>query len=164
MKLNTLAFLGDSITWGEGLELYLDTPFWIEQRSKQSGWMELVHLQNEESTNFREKNRFSNIVSNYFNSKLIIDNTNGGWLGNITNYLKNILDNNLKPEFIVVQFSCSNRNPIHYHLGSLFRKCKCEKCENYTDTIHCFYHFLNSIKIKYHTNQKLTDQEHFYLI
>jgi hypothetical protein len=163
MKLNKLAFLGDSFTWGEGLELYLDTPFWIEQRSKQSGWMDLIHLQNEESTNFREKNRFANIVSNHFNSKLIIDNSNGGWLGNITNYLKNILDNNLKPEFIVVQFSCFNRNPIHYHLGSLFRKCKCEKCENYTETIHCFYHFLNSIRIKYHANKKLTDQEHFYL-
>jgi hypothetical protein len=163
MKLNKLAFLGDSFTWGEGLELYLDTPFWKKQRGKKSQWMDLIHLQNEESTNFREKNRFANIVSNHFDSSIIIDNSNGGWIGNVTSYLKNIFDNSLKPEFIVIQFSCFNRNPIHYHLGSLFRKCKCEKCENYIDTIHCFYHFINSIKIKYHDTQELTDHEHFYL-
>ena len=34
MKLREIAFLGDSFTWGEGLELYLDSPFWINQRNK----------------------------------------------------------------------------------------------------------------------------------
>jgi hypothetical protein len=163
MKLNTLAFLGDSFTWGEGLELYLDTPFWINQRNKKSWWNELKKIQTEESTNFREKNRFANIVSNHFDSSIIIDNSNGGWIGNITTYLKNILDNNQKPDFVIIQFSCLLRNPIHYHLDSLFRKCKCNKCNNYIDTIHCFYHFLETIRIKYLENGTLTNQHDFYL-
>jgi hypothetical protein len=163
MKLNEIAVLGDSFTWGEGLELYLDTPFWINQRSKRSLWMDLIHLQTEESTIFRQNNRFANIVSNHFNSKLIIDNSNGGWIGNITYYLKDIYDNNQKPEFIIIQFSCFVRNPIHYHLGSLYRNCKCDNCRIHTDTIHCFYHFLETIRIKYLEDDILTPEHHFYL-
>jgi hypothetical protein len=163
MKLNKLAFLGDSFTWGEGLELYLDTPFWINQRNKKSQWMDLIHLQNEESINFREKNRFANIVSNHFESDIIIDNSNGGWIGNVTNYLKDILDGSLKPEFIVVQFSCFVRNPIHYHFDSLFKKCKCDRCKIDDATIHCFYHLLETIRIKYLENGTLTNKHDFYL-
>jgi len=163
MKLNQLAFLGDSFTWGEGLELYLDTPFWIEQRNKRSLWMDLVHLQNEESIRFRENNRFSNLVSIHFNSKSIIDDSNGGYIGNVTNYLNYILGNNLNPEFIIIQFSCFLRNPIHYHLGSLIRNCKCDNCQIHTDTIHCFYHFLETIRIKYLEDDILAPEHHFYL-
>jgi hypothetical protein len=163
MKLNEIAVLGDSFTWGEGLELYLDTPFWINQRSKRSLWMDLIHLQTEESTIFRQNNRFANIVSNHFNSKLIIDNSNGGWIGNITYYLKDIYDNNQKPEFIIIQFSCFVRNPIHYHLGSLYRNCRCNKCQTFPDGLHCFYHFLETIRIKYLENGILTPEHDFYL-
>jgi hypothetical protein len=50
-------FGGDSFTWGDGLELYLNTPFWIEQRKKKSTWDVLGSLQNEESIEFRNNNR-----------------------------------------------------------------------------------------------------------
>jgi hypothetical protein len=163
MKVKEIAFLGDSFTWGEGLELYLDSPFWIQQRTQRSMWMDLIHLQNEESTNFREKNRFANIVSQHFNSNCIIDSTNGGWIGNITTYLSNFLESRQTPDYVIIQFSCFNRNPIHYHFGSLFRNCKCKKCNNYIDTIHCFYHFLDTIRKKYVDNEKLDDQHEFYL-
>jgi len=163
MKLNKLAFLGDSFTWGEGLELYLNTPFWNKQRNKKSEWMDLIHLQNEESTNFREKNRFANIVSNHFDSEIIIDNNNGGYIQSITDYLSNIIINNRKPDFVIIQFSCFNRNPIHYHLGSFFTKCKCDKCKTDNDTIYCFYHFLETIRIKYLENGTFTNKHDFYL-
>jgi hypothetical protein len=163
MKLNEIAILGDSFTWGEGLELYLETPFWKEQRKHRSTWMDLINLQTDESINFRETNRYSNIVSRYFQCELVIDSNNGGYIGNVTKYLDNIITNNRKLDFVIIQFSCFNRNPIHYHLGSLFKECKCEKCESYTDTLHCFYHFLNSIRIKYHERGELTQQEYFYL-
>jgi hypothetical protein len=163
MKLNQLAFLGDSFTWGEGLELYLDTPFWINQRKKRSMWEDIFNLQTEQSTTFRENNRFANIVSNHFNSKLIIDNSNGGSFSNITSYLKKIIDDNLKPEFIIIQFSCFIRNPIHYQFNSLYRKCKCGRCNQYQPTMHCFYHFLTVIEKKYVRNEKLNDVDIFYI-
>lgn len=162
MKVKEIAFLGDSFTWGEGLELYLDSPFWIQQRTQRSMWMDIVHLQTEESKKFREENRFANIVSQYFNSSCIIDSTNGGYIGNVTYYLSEFLKNSQTPDFIIIQFSSFNRNPIHYHLGSLFRKCKCEKCNSYPDTLHCFYHFLDTIRKKFVENQKLDDQHEFY--
>jgi hypothetical protein len=163
MKLKQLAFLGDSFTWGEGLELYLDTPFWINQRKKRSIWTDIVDLQTEQSTNFREKNRFANIVANYFDSDLIIDNSNGGWIGNITYYLQHILESNLKPDYVIIQFSCFIRNPIHYHFNSLYRKCKCGRCDQYSPTIHCFYHLLGVIEKKYVHNEKLNDIDIFYI-
>lgn len=163
MKVNEIAFLGDSFTWGEGLELYLDTPFWIQQRTQRSMWMDILHHQTEESKKFREKNRFANIVSEYFDSSYIIDSNNGGYIGNVTTYLSNFLENNRRPDYIIIQFSCFNRNPIHYHFGSLFRKCECKKCNNYIDTIHCFYHFLDTIRKKYVENEILDNQHEFYL-
>ena len=163
MKVKEIAFLGDSFTWGEGLELYLDSPFWINQRNKPSWWEHLKNIQTDESIKFRESNRFANIVSEYFGNKCIIDSSNGGYIGNITAYLSNFLKNNRRPEYIIIQFSCFNRNLIHYHFGSLFRKCKCEKCNSYTDTLHCFYHFLNTIRKKYVENEILDNQDEFYL-
>lgn len=163
MKVKEIAFLGDSFTWGEGLELYLDSPFWINQRNKKSWWSELKVIQTEESIKFRESNRFANIVSEYFDAKLIIDSSNGGYIGNVTKYLRYFLKNNKRPEYIIIQFSSFNRNPIHFHLGSLFRECKCEKCNNYKETLHCFYHFLNTIRKKYVEKEILNNEDEFYL-
>ena len=171
MKVNEIAFLGDSFTWGEGLELYLDSPFWINQRNKKSWWSELKNIQTEESIKFRESNRFANIVSEYFGSKLIIDNSNGGYLGNVTKYLIDIYNNKFRPEFIVIQFSSFVRNPIHYHLGcgpdwmTLTQNDKCDKCNNKTShgTLFCFYHFLETIRKKYSDKQQLDSEHQFYL-
>lgn len=171
MKVKEIAFLGDSFTWGEGLELYLDSPFWINQRNKKSWWSELKNIQTEESINFRESNRFANIVSEYFGAKLIIDDSNGGYIGNITKYLIQILNNNLKPDFVIIQFSSFVRNPIHYHLGcgpdwmTLKQNDKCHKCNNKTShsTIFCFYHFLETIRKKYSDKQELGSEHQFYL-
>lgn len=162
MTVREIAFLGDSFTWGEGLELYLDSPLWKEQRNQRSMWMDMIHLQTEESKKFREANRFSNLVSNHFNSKIIIDQNNGGWIGSITDHLVKIINNNFNPEFIIIQFSCFLRDPIHYHLGSLYRKCECGRCEQHQPTIHCFYHLKQVIEKKYIYNQELDKIDQFY--
>lgn len=163
MKVNEIAFLGDSFTWGEGLELYLDSPFWINQRNKRSIWEDLKPIQTEESINFRESNRFANIVSDYLSSDLIIDSNNGGFIGNITKYLSNFLKNNHKLSFVIIQFSSFVRNPIHYHLGSLFDKCECGRCKDFRPTLHSFYHLLNTIRKKYADCEILTNEDKFYL-
>lgn len=163
MKVNEIAFLGDSFTWGEGLELYLDSPFWKKQRSRRSMWTDIMHLQTEESKKFREENRFANIVSTHFDSKCIIDSYNGGYIGNVTTYLSNFSQKYQIPDYIIIQFSCFNRNPIHYHLNSLFRKCECGRCNDFYPTLHCFYHFLDTIRKKFVENEKLDDQHEFYL-
>jgi hypothetical protein len=171
MKVKEIAFLGDSFTWGEGLELYLDTPFWINQRNKKSWWSELKNIQTEESINFRESNRFANIVSKHFGAKLIIDDSNGGYIGNITKYLIQILNNNLKPDFVIIQFSSFVRNPIHYHLGCVpswmttSPNTECIRCSHKIEdgTIFCFYHLLETIRKKYSDNEELDSEHQFYL-
>ena len=164
MKLREIAFLGDSFTWGEGLELYLDTPFWVKQRNKQSSWQELKHIQTQESINFREKNRFANIVSEYFGANLIIDDSNGGYIGNLTDYCIKIINSKIPPEFLIIQFSSFIRNPIHYHLGSYKNECKCQKCMSYNPggTIHGFFHLTNTINKKYN-QENLNKEDEFYL-
>lgn len=165
MKVKQIAFLGDSFTWGEGLELYLDTPFWIEQREKLSTWSELKKIQTDESVSFREKNRFASIVSDYFNSDSIIKSNNGGYIGSITESITNILNKNLKPDFAIIQFSSFMRNPIHYHHRSLTYECKCKKCNepNPGGTKHGFFHLFDCIRKKYLEFEELNETDLFYL-
>ena len=42
---DVIIFTGDSFTWGEGLELYTDTPKWINERTKLNVWSELYQKQ-----------------------------------------------------------------------------------------------------------------------
>ena len=78
MENNSIIFGGDSFTWGEGLELYLDTPFWINERHNLNGWNELEPKQTLESAKFRESNRFAGIISNKLNCNQITLDYNGG--------------------------------------------------------------------------------------
>ena len=54
MEKNNIIFGGDSFTWGEGLELYLNDSFWINERNNLNTWRELEPKQTNESITFRE--------------------------------------------------------------------------------------------------------------
>lgn len=167
MKIERIAFIGDSFTWGEGLELYLDTPTWKSQRRKKSSWLELKDIQTPESISFREKNRFANIVSDYYNCDLIINQNNGGYIGTIARICDDILTQKTPVDFLIIQFSSFLRNPIHFHLGAWEGSCKCNYCKGSSaknhQHIHCFFHFTDVIRKKYVMNEELNDDDLFYL-
>jgi hypothetical protein len=140
MKFNSIAFIGDSFTWGEGLEFYQEIPKWIEQREHPSSYPEYRHLIDDESNQFRESNRFAGLVTKYYNTTIGIDNRNGGSFKNAVEMLEAIqsptlsfdgLDLNLTkfPNAIIFQFSVLCRNSIHFHLGADTFNCHCELCE-----------------------------------
>lgn len=80
-KRTGILFLGDSFTWGEGLELYCDTPKWVEERSQKNTWKYLSTKQDTDGEDFREKNRYPGIVSKHFNTNVYVDDHNGGYIG-----------------------------------------------------------------------------------
>ena len=127
--MSYIVFLGDSYTFGEGLELFIENDKWIKQRELRSEWPELQPIQDEDSIKFRENNRFAKIVSDYFECEPIIDPLNGVHLGDNLELLKKSEEEvgieNIKA--IVVQFSCVLRNPIH-----LNRYCRCSLCRKYS--------------------------------
>ena len=142
MKIGCVGFLGDSFTWGEGLQLYLDNEFWIKERSNRNIWTDLQPKCTPESESFRENNRFANLVAKHFSSHLIIDHRNGGSFTSFSDVLDVLLKKRYHPNFnifgklpnvLVIQFSSLNRNPIHWHLGSNKYKCYCELCYPYSD-------------------------------
>ena len=122
---DVIIFGGDSFTWGEGLELYLDTPYWINERNIENGWLQLQRKQTIESIEFREKHRFPGIVSDYFNVNPIVHRFNGGQfetpINVIEEKLPKINPTNLKA--IIIQFTSLNRMLLHLDL-----KCKCKFC------------------------------------
>ena len=142
MKFNSIAFIGDSFTWGEGLEFYQEIPKWIEQRQYQSSYPQYRHLIDDESNQYRERNRFAGLVSQYYDAVIGIDNRNGGSFKNAVEMLEAIqsptlsyesIDLNLTkfPNAIIFQFSVLSRNSIHFHLGADTFDCHCDLCEHF---------------------------------
>jgi hypothetical protein len=131
MRFKNIAFFGDSFTWGEGLELYCDTPKWITQRQLKSQWIDLQPLQDEDSITFRETNRFSSIVSRHFNAKLYTIQNNGGSLQYTLMHTLPILHKIEKSEVIISQFSCLNRDTIHLP-NEKEGICNCKLCEDFS--------------------------------
>ena len=95
MVIDSIAFIGDSFTWGEALEFYQNTPKWISQRKKPSSWMEYKDIIEPADNVFREQNRWAGIVSEYFKSHMIIDDRNGGAFISIQHWLNNVEPNHV---------------------------------------------------------------------
>ena len=140
MGFNSIGFIGDSFTWGEGLEFYQDLPKWIEQRTKYSDYPTYRLLVDDNDNQFRESNRFAGLVCKHFNSTIGIDNRNGGSFKNALEMLEAIkspdlnyqwIDLNLtkRPNVIIFQFSVFSRNSLHFHLGADTFDCHCDLCE-----------------------------------
>lgn len=125
---DVIIFGGDSFTWGEGLELYLDTPKWISERDNLNTWSELYQKQDYDSQKFREANRFPTIVSNYYNVNPKVFHQNGGQFEtpiiHIEKNLKNLAGyrpNNVK--YIIIQFTSFQRMLLHLDIS-----CDCKFC------------------------------------
>lgn len=166
-KIGCIAFIGDSFTFGEGLELYQNKPNWVEQRNKITHWNELQHLQDSDSVKFREKNRFAGIVSDYYKCNILVDSYNGGCFTTLSKQCDLILSSSTKVDYAIIQFSAFNRNPIHYHLGSYYKKCSCDICSHKyildISRISCFSNIEHSLRKKYLTDELLEEDDIIYL-
>ena len=87
--MDNMLFVGDSFTWGEGLELYIDKEPYISARKRRMTDLEFRELTNDytnkEAEEFRVKNRFASYIKNY---EVYVQSHNGGRYGTI---IKDIL-------------------------------------------------------------------------
>ena len=169
MDFNKVCIFGDSFTWGEGLELYINDTKWINQRNKKSEWHDLRPLMDDESIRFRESNRYPNLVANHFNKELITDPNNGGSIQSLFRNLYYLINNNISNSIIILQFSAFSRNLIHSH--QVFDEnldCPCEFCMsegayksamNFHDVFTLLEHGLDGSK-KYELLKKYLEDEH----
>jgi len=157
----SILFLGDSFTWGEGLELYCDTPKWIKERNIFNQWNELQDKQDDDGINFRNQNRFPRLVANHFNKMDLVDDKNGGCLARNIDVAEHFLfDPDIYVDTIIIQFSCLSREPLH---GTF--TCGCDTCEvdrNQTSShltrIYdggCVEHIVNKVL----QNENMTEEE-----
>lgn len=150
-----MVFGGDSFTWGEGLELYLDTPFWINERNYLNSWNELEPNQTSESINFRESNRFAGIVSNKFGCNQITLDYNGGGFNAPAELITNNLDKN--PKAVVYQFTIFDRMLLHFD-----DDCTCEFCNSKYGNIRPIMFYLDCMN-KQLENISLSEGDMFFL-
>lgn len=120
-----IVFAGDSFTWGEGLELFIENDKWISQREKHSEWDKLSIIQDDDSVEFRNSHRFSRLAANELGMIDRVDKNNGGSLSTnwkFTGDMKKLP--NVKA--FIIQLSQANRDAIH-----LTWKCKCDICTKF---------------------------------
>lgn len=139
-----IIFAGDSFTWGEGLDLYMDTPFWIEQREKDSDWPNLQYIITEESDKFRETYRWSTAVANYFDCDSIVRQANGGGFHDGLS----LIDEHKSKNTIAVVFQFTNIFRMNLHLRP--DKCHCKYCRygrldsSVWGLVEAYYNIVNS--------------------
>ena len=153
----TILFLGDSFTWGEGLELYCDTPKWQSERFIENNWPQLAHKQDFDGINFRETNRFPAIVGKMLDCDVIVDKTNGGSLHSFIRLAESNLYNPYNNiDTIIIQISCLDREMYHLH-----EHCKCDICVN---SEYCnIFTQISVILEKLYKNEILTTSDKFIL-
>lgn len=149
-------FGGDSFTWGDGLELYLNTPFWIEQRKKKSTWDVLGSLQNEESIEFRNNNRFAGLIASELNATSIVDSMNGGGLCKGAHLIDSYI--NESPKAVVYQFTSLMRMTFHFS-----RFCTCNICTTPYGLIPNVINYYFECLYKRVHNEKFTEKDLFFL-
>lgn len=126
---NAIIFAGCSYTFGEGLELYVDTPKWINQRNYVSNDTELKAVWDKDGRDFRLNNNFPSIVAKHFKSTPYQDSNNGGSFSSSTRYIKKaqkIIKREKKNKAlgVIFQLSSFDREPFHFDYS-----CKCDKCK-----------------------------------
>ena len=156
---DVIIFTGDSFTWGEGLELYTDTPKWINERTKLNVWSELYQKLDYDSQQFRKLNRFSTLVANHFNVDPIVYSQNGGSFESIIDTVNLNLQNSVgyspnNVKSIIVQFTTLDRMLLHLTLD-----CKCSFCKNtgYEKPWRLYTKYLQ----RHLTNDIITDSDYW---
>ena len=110
--MKKILFLGDSFTWGEGLELYMDKEPFISMRNEKATDIELEQISNykdDEVENWRKRFRFTGYVDGF---ETYVQPNNGG------NFHRVVEDANLltkkykfsKKDIIVIQIPPADRS------------------------------------------------------
>jgi hypothetical protein len=147
LKHKHIIYGGDSFTWGEGLELYLETPFWINERNNHNEWPELELKQTEETELFRTTQRFSGIIESITRCKQIVDPTNGGDFQSSTDIVNYNLNENTIA--VVYQFTSIDRNFLHSTIN-----CECDFCSDVKPKpFNVYLDYINKIL----NNEKISD-------
>ena len=123
MDYNPIIFAGCSYTWGEGLELFQETPKWIEARKSTQYHFDIQQITDESSNKFREENRFAGLVEKHYGIKSYVVEGNGGNLASSIRHIEDTIDSGVHPKVIVIQQTNLNRNPYHYDYS-----CQCPTC------------------------------------
>lgn len=141
--MNNIIYSGDSFIWGEGLELYIDTPYWKSQREVYNEWVGmdetegLLYKQTPETIKFREENRFAGIVEKKLGLKSIVRKDNGGdWHSSRVIIEKNL---SLDTKCIIHFFTSIDRNFLHSVIDCDCDFCKIDKPKPfnvYVDYVH----------------------------
>ena len=138
--MNNIIFGGDSFTWGEGLELYQDTPKWIEQRKKDSQFPNYYHLIDDVDTKFRETHNFAGRVAAHFGYDIIQMEANGYDFTMSTDFVNSKITPDTKT--IVYQISQCHRFYTHYD-----KNCQCDFCmkADYDKPWHVYFTYLEKL-------------------
>jgi hypothetical protein len=141
--MNNIIYSGDSFVWGEGLELYIDTPYWKSQREIYNEWIGdsksegLLYKQTPETNKFREENRFSGLIEKKLGFKSIVNEDNGGdWHSSRLIIEENL---SLNTKYIIHFFTSIDRNFLHSDIDCNCDFCKIDKPKPfnvYVDYIH----------------------------
>lgn len=126
---NAIIFTGCSYTFGEGLELYSDTPKWINQRNYITNDAELKAAWDRTGNDFRVNNNFASIVGKHFNLIPVQSIKNGGSFASSLRFIRNTQTTikkkkNKKIVGIVFQLSSFDREPFHFDYS-----CECDLCK-----------------------------------
>jgi len=166
----TLIALGDSFTYGEGLDYYI----WKEKYNNSYEFYKSIpdnnlpikrtfQSTNQEFNNFRILNRYANILNEKLGTQLLIQSNNGGSNTNRLNDLDILIrlfknEPNLVPKYCIFQFTHTCRD-VEYILNKtipdgttshnsaldMFGEKFCEKIKNEIDN---FDYIFNEILIK----------------
>lgn len=101
-----LVFAGCSFTWGEGLEIYsdLNTINWNSIKNFTYRFDNFGYFMPKSHKRYIESNRFSRIVSNYFETFDLVDDKNGGNHFTMLSHIKKcLIDYKDDIEYIIVQ-------------------------------------------------------------
>jgi len=142
--MKNIIYAGDSFVWGEGLELYIDSPYWISERELHNEWigidggLGLIDKQTPETHEFRTKNRYAGIIEREYGYKQIVDSTNGG---DFQSAIEIVQNNFTKSNIIVYLFTSIDRNFLHFR-----RDCPCLFCSDYKPKpFNLYVDYLNKI-------------------
>jgi hypothetical protein len=112
-----IVFLGDSFTWGQGLQI----PYWIEQGKSIDEINDLMppkvaleSVMDYTADEYRKTYHFPNLVAKHFNRPYSTKWGNGGNNDDIIFFIKNLFRNIVDPkggvDYVIVQFTDSQRD------------------------------------------------------
>jgi len=156
-KISAAIFVGDSFTWGEGLQLYIDNEYWKSQRNVENTWLILKDKCTIESELFREKNRFAGLVSDELKLLPITYKDAGVLIKDTVKLIENNLyRNDIDVKFIIYQFTILDRLPIHFDL-----ECKCNCCSKNKTISDLLFNYINSFINKEYNIENKKEFEEF---